>query len=191
MIQIETPEVLIMGRKSTKEDKNVYFQARTDANLTRERASEVTSISESRIEKIELQNALPHPDEVLAMARAYGSSSICNYFCSHECKIGQEYVPEIRPRVLSQAVLELLAALNDLEENRNRLISITADGLIDETEIRDLARIQNELGRVSMAIDSFNLWINEQITSGVIDNGALLRERELLEEKPQDPPVSR
>ena len=170
-----------MGRKSTKEDKNVYFQARTDAGLTRERAAEVTSISESRIEKIELQNAAPHPDEVLAMARAYGSSSICNYFCSHECKIGQEYVPEIRPRMLSQAVLEMLAALNDLEENRNRLIAITADGIIDDAEVRDLAKIQSELSRVSMAIDSFNMWISEQVAAGVIDNGALLREQKLLE----------
>ncbi len=172
-----------MGRKSVREDKNVYFSARTDAGLTREQASEQTSISESRIEKIELQNALPHPDEVLAMARAYGSQSICNYYCSHECLIGQEYVPEIRPRILSQAVLEMLAALNDLDENKNRLIAITADGLIDESEVRDLARIQVELSRVSMAIDSFNLWINEQVAAGTIDRSALLKEQQLLEEK--------
>ena len=172
-----------MGRKSTKEDKNVYFQARTDAELTREGARERTSISESRIEKIELQNATPHPDEVLAMARAYGASSICNYYCSHDCRIGQEYVPEIRPRVLSQAVLEMLAALNDLEENKNRLIAITADGLIDESEVRDLVKIQSELSRVSMAIDSFNLWISEQVAAGVIDNSMMLKEQQLLEGK--------
>lgn len=162
-----------MGRKSTKEDKNVYFKARTNAGLTREHASEETSISESRIEKIELQNAVPHPDEVLAMAKAYHSSSICNYFCSHDCEIGQEYVPEIQPKHLTQAVLEMLASLNDLDENKNRLIAISADGVIDETELRDLARIQNELSRVSMAIDSFNLWVDEQVTSGVIDRDAL------------------
>lgn len=172
-----------MGRKSTKEDKNVYFQARTDADLTRERASENTSISESRIEKIELQNAVPHPDEVLAMAKAYGSSSICNYFCSHDCEIGQEYVPEIQAKHLTQAVLEMLASLNDLDMNKNRLIAISADGVIDETEIHDLAKIQSDLNRVSMAIDSFNLWVDDQVTSGVIDREALQRAHEQIKNK--------
>ena len=77
----------------------------------------------------------------------------------------------------------MLAALNDLEENKNRLIAITADGLIDESEVRDLVKIQSELSRVSMAIDSFNLWISEQVAAGVIDNSMMLKEQQLLEGK--------
>ena len=47
-----------MGKKSVKEDKNMYFKAREDAGFTRAEASERTSISESRIEKIENRNQL-------------------------------------------------------------------------------------------------------------------------------------
>ena len=169
-----------MGKRSVKEDKNVYFRAREDAGLTRAEASEKTGISESRIEKIENRNQTPHPDEVLVMAKAYSAPSICNYYCSHDCVIGQEYVPEIKATHLAQAVLEMLASLNEFDEYKNRLIQITSDGAIDESELRDLAKIQSGLDRVSMAIDSFQLWVSDRIASGVIDKEALEKEKEKL-----------
>lgn len=162
-----------MGKKSVKEDKNIYFLARENAGLTRAEASEKTFISESRIEKIEYDKSAPRPDEVIAMSRAYNSASICNYFCSHDCEIGQKYVPEIQSKHLAQAVLEMLASLNVLEEQKNRLIAISADGIIDETELHDLAVIRKGLDRISRSIDSFNLWVDEQIAAGVIDSEAL------------------
>ena len=169
-----------MGKRSVKEDKNMYFLAREAAGMTRFAASDETGISESRIEKIEIRGSAPHPDEVLSMAKAYGSPAILNYYCSHDCEIGREHVPEIKAKHLTQAVLEMLSSLNDLEDQKNRLISIAADGRIDETEIRDLARIQHELSRVSAAIDSFDLWVEENTASGVIDKDALKAEREKL-----------
>ena len=43
-----------MGKKSIKENKNIYFQSREEAGLTRAQASEAMEyVSESRIEKIE------------------------------------------------------------------------------------------------------------------------------------------
>lgn len=86
-----------MGRKSTKENKNIYQTSREAVNMTREAASEaLTFISPDRIVKIESEKSLPHPDEILAMAECYKDPGLCNYYCSHECPIGQEYVPEIR-----------------------------------------------------------------------------------------------
>ena len=169
-----------MGKKSVKEDKNAYFRAREEAGLTRAKASELTSISESRIEKIENRNQVPHPDEVLAMAHAYGEPIICNYYCSHDCGIGKEYVPEIKVMHLTQAVLEMLASMNELDEQKKRLVAIAADGRIDETELKDLAKIQKELSRVSDSIDSFNHWVDDEIAKGTIDKDALAREKEKL-----------
>ena len=96
---MEGPE---MGKKSVKEDKNIYFRSREAAGLTRAEASEKTFISESRIEKIEYNNGVPRPDEVIAMAHAYNAAHLCNYYCSHDCQIGQKYVPEVRIKDLSQ-----------------------------------------------------------------------------------------
>ena len=158
-----------MGRKSTKENKNIYQTSREAANLTREAASELLEfISSDRIEKIENEKSLPHPDEILAMADCYKNPSLCNYYCSHECPIGQEYIPEVKFKELSQITLEMLASLNSLEKEKNRLIEITVDGEISDDEMHDFEKIQEQLSQISIAIDSLQLWVQKAIADGKI-----------------------
>ena len=149
-----------MGRKSTKENKNIYQTSREAVELTREAAAEqLQFISSDRIEKIENEKSLPHPDEILAMADCYKNPALCNYYCSHECPIGQEYVPEVKSKELSQITLEMLASLNSLDKQKARLVEITVDGIISEDEMEDFKKIQEQLEYVSMAIDSLQLWV--------------------------------
>ena len=158
-----------MGRSSTKENKNIYQQSRENAGFTREAASEqMEFLSESKIEKIEYEKTFPHPEDVLAMAKCYKDPSLCNYYCSHECPIGQEYVPEVKFKELSQIVLEMLASLNTMEKEKNRLIEITVDGVISEDELNDFQKIQEQLGQISLAIDSLQLWVDKAIIDGKI-----------------------
>lgn len=159
-----------MGRKSTRENKNIYQTSREAVELTREGAAELLEfISADRIEKIESEKSLPHPDEILAMADCYKNPSLCNYYCSHECPIGQEYVPEVKSKELSQITLEMLASLNSLEKEKNRLIEITVDGAISNDEMQDFKRIQDQLSQISMAIDSLQLWVQKAIVDGRIE----------------------
>ena len=82
-----------MGRKSIKKNKNIYFTSREDAGLTRAQASEAMGyVSESRIDKIENGRTAVQPDDVVAMAKAYKKPGLCNYYCTHECRIGQDNV---------------------------------------------------------------------------------------------------
>ena len=68
-----------MGRASTKENKNIYQTTREALHLTREAAGELLeSIPPERIEKIENERSLPHPDEVLTMAEKYKPPGLCN-----------------------------------------------------------------------------------------------------------------
>ena len=163
-----------MGRKSTKENKNIYHNSRENMGYSRATASEkMKFISEDRIERIENEKSLPHPEEVLAMADCYKNPSLCNYFCSQECPIGQEYVPEVQTKELSQITLEMLATLNKLEKQKERLIDITVDGEISEEELPDFIEIQKELEKMSLAIDSLNLWIEQTIAAGKIAKDSL------------------
>ena len=58
-----------MARKSTKENKNIYQRTREGLGLTREEASQLlVTMSPERIEKIENERSMPHPDEVLLMS---------------------------------------------------------------------------------------------------------------------------
>ena len=156
-----------MGRKSTRENKNIYQISREEANLTREAASQILEfISSDRIEKIESEKSLPHPDEILAMADCYKNPTLCNYYCSHACPIGQEYVPEVKSKELSQITLEMLASLNSLDKQKARLIEITVDGVISKDEMNDFKEIQEQLSQISMAIDSLQLWVQKAIIDG-------------------------
>ena len=159
-----------MARVSTKENKNIYQLTRESLKLTRESASELLeTISPERIEKIENERSLPYPDEVLAMAEKYRQPSLCNYYCANQYPIGQEYVPEIKVKDLSQIVLEMLASLNSVSKQKDRLIEITADGKISGDELEDFIFIQEELERISITVETLQLWSERMMATGVID----------------------
>lgn len=133
-----------MARVSTKANKNIYHQTREALHLTREAASEVLeTIPPERIEKIENERCLPHPDEVLVMAEKYKQPDLCNYYCANQCPIGRQYVPEVKIKDLSQIVLEMLASLNAMNKKKERLIEITVDGVISDDELSDFLFIQS------------------------------------------------
>lgn len=166
-----------MGRKSTRENKTIYQINRENLELTRDAAAEKLGfISSDRLEKIESQKTKPHPEEILAMAKCYKNPALCNYFCSNECPIGQLYVPEIKAKDLSQITLEMLATLNKLVKEKDRLIEITVDGKLTEDEIPDFISIKDQLEKMAMAVDSLNLWVDQKIAEGSIDQEQLKTE---------------
>ena len=168
-----------MGRSSTRENKTRYQLAREELGLSREKASELLeTIAPERIEKIESERSLPRPDEVLIMAQKYKTPSLCNYFCARQCPIGQQYVPEIRSSELSDIVLKMLASLNAMDRKKERLIEIAADGTISKDEIDDFVRIQKELERISVTVETLQLWVEKMLANGRIDTEAYNKESE-------------
>lgn len=159
-----------MPRISKKENKNIYQTTRERLELSREGASELLGwISPERIERIENEKSLPSPDEVLRMAEKYKLPRLCNYYCSNQCPIGREYVPEVKTKELSQIVLEMLASLNSMSKQKDRLIEITADGAILGDEIEDFINIQEELERISVTVETLQLWSERMLANGTID----------------------
>ena len=159
-----------MGRVSVKENKNIYHLRREELGLSREKASELLeTMPAERIEKIESEKSLPHPDEVLLMSEAYKMPNLCNHYCANECPIGKQYVPEIKIKDLSQIVLEMLASLNSMNRKQERLIEITADGKIEGDEIKDFIHIQEELEKISITVETLQLWSEQMLANDVID----------------------
>ena len=168
-----------MGRSSTRENKTRYQLAREELGLSREKASELLeTIAPERIEKIESERSLPRPDEVLIMAEKYKTPSLCNYFCARQCPIGQQYVPEIRNSELSDIVLKMLASLNAMDRKKERLIEIAADGTISKDELDNFVRIQKELERISVTVETLQLWVEKMLANGRIDTEAYNKESE-------------
>lgn len=159
-----------MGRISAKENKTVYQISREKLGYSREKASEVLGwISPERIEKIENEKSTPRSDEVLAMSIGYRNPNLCNHYCAKECPIGQQYVPEVKIKDLSQIVLEMLASLNAMHKKQERLIEITADGKITGDEIQDFIHIQEELEKISITVETLQLWSEQMLANGSID----------------------
>ena len=158
-----------MGRKSVKEDKNIYFSLRENLGLSREQACEqLNCVSISRLSKIEYGEVLPYPEEIYAMARVYKAPSLCNHYCANECPLGQYYVPNVEVKDLPVITLEMLNLLNRLSREKERLVEITVDGVISEDEIADFRKIRADLEKMTMTIDSMQLWIDNKIAEGKI-----------------------
>jgi len=159
-----------MGRSSTKKDKSIYQLTREDCGYTREKASDLIGfMSADRIEKIENAKVNIQPEDVLALAECYKAPKLCNNYCSKECPIGREYVPELQPKTLSQIAIETLNALNKMDHEKNRLIEIVEDGKINPDEYDDFIVIKKILDKLSLSIDTLQLWLEQAVADGNID----------------------
>lgn len=157
-----------MSKETTKENKNPYYVIRDEKDWTREYVCYEKLdglISHNKLEKIENDRINIHPDDVLLLAQAYDAPELCNYYCSHECPIGQKYVPEIQVKDLSRIVLEMLASLNSVDKEKNRLIEITADGEITDDEFQDFVAIQEQLEKISMTVEALQLWTEKMLAT--------------------------
>lgn len=159
-----------MGRASTKSDKSIYQTTREGCGLTREKASEkIGYLSADRIEKIENAKVNVQPEDILALAECYKAPNLCNYYCSQECPIGQQYIPEIKPKDLSQIAIETLNALNRMNREKERLLEIVEDGEITPDEYADFQEIKKTLDKIVLSVSTLQLWIDQTIADGKID----------------------
>ena len=163
-----------MGRKSIKEDKNIFQILREAKGYSREKASELlVSTSYSRLLRIESGETSPYPEEIITMAEVYSEPNLPNIFCANECPLGQAYVSQVEVKELPVITLEMINLLNRLTKQKERLVEITVDGEITPDEYEDFKRIKQDLEKMSMTIDSMELWIDNMIAEGKIDKGAI------------------
>ena len=167
-----------VGRGSTKKDKSISQTSREALGLTREKASEVLGyLSPEKIEKIENAKVNIQPEDVVAMANGYKAPGLCNYYCANECPIGQRSVPEVKMKELSQITIETLSALSKIEKETDRLVEIVEDGKITPDEYEDFLHIKSTLDKISLSVDSLQLWVDQAVADGTIDEEALKKKK--------------
>lgn len=152
----------------------IYKEIRKKHDLTRDEVCDKASLMDNpiqpeRLERIENSKFPINPDEVMLLAEIYGEPTLCNHYCSKECPIGEKYVPEVKVKDLAQIVLEMLSSLNSMKKSQERLIEITADGMIDDDEIKDFVFIQKELERISITVETLQLWVEQMLADKKIN----------------------
>ena len=152
-------------------NKSVYQEYREKLDLTREKASELMEfISPAKLEKIENGKVAVQPEDVIAMAQCYKAPELCNYYCSQECPIGQQYVPEIKVKDLAQIAIETLNSLNRISKEKDRLLEIVEDGQVTPDEYKDFFEIKKTLEKIALSVDTLQLWVDKSIADGHMES---------------------
>ena len=161
-----------MGKVSTKENKSIYQEAREELDLSREKAASILSDMEyegiigrfsyftaDRLSKLELEKQPFQPEDALALSLAYNKPELRNYYCCHQCPIGEKDAPEVADTSnVHKTLVEMAVSLESVNAQKLRLMEILADGKVDDTEIQDLNKILDELEKISMTVEAIQLW---------------------------------
>ncbi len=156
-----------MGRDPTKAIENPCFRCRREAAKyndklhSREGAAELLGVSVSSLAEYELGNTNVIPvDKIYLMADLYNAPELKAWYCSSECPIGRSFpMPSSDLSTVERTTLNLLRQLrqDDVEQVREKLIDITADGVISDDERVDLADILAYLDKLIKAAGELRL----------------------------------
>lgn len=162
-----------MGNGYTKRNENVYFQARKRAAkyipalYSREGAAELLGVSVSTLADYELGITKVVPvDKIVLMADLYNEPQLKNCYCKKECPIGKTKEIATKIESIEGVSLRLLNVTNveKLSEIRNLIISISCDGVVDESEKVDLVEILKWLSNLEFVLSELKL-LGEKVLS--------------------------
>ena len=156
-----------MGRDAMKAGENPCFRCRKEAAKyndrlnSREGAAELLGGSVSSLADYELGITKVIPvDKVVLMAELYGAPELKAWYCAEECPIGRGFpMPSAELSSVERTAMQLLKQLreSDVQDVKNTLIDITADGVISEDERADLERILEYLDGLIKAAGELKL----------------------------------
>lgn len=168
-----------MGRDAVKATGNPCYECRkraaryNDKLASREGAAEVLNCSVSSLTDYELGITKVIPvDKIVLMSDAYNAPELKTWYCSNECPIGKSFpmMPSSEISSVERTTMKLLKQLRreDIQQVKDTLIDITADGVISEDERVDLEGILEYLDRLIKAAGELRL-----LGTKILDGGLL------------------
>lgn len=122
---------------------NIYQAARKESCLTQEQAAERLEVSETTVKAWEQGARVPDNETVARMAELYGTPWLLLERAFETLSELGILPGGIHAQALPTAVLSYLDLCNQQLDGYRRLIQITADGRIDETEQADFDTIKS------------------------------------------------
>ena len=126
--------------------------------MTQERFAEALDISVESVRQYESDKIMPSDDVVTRMVEVSGQPVIGYWHLLNKSRVAADILPDVQECSLEQAVIKLLCRIRQFAENNNtnRLMDISEDGIIDETERPDFDRIIKELDGIEINIKLAN-----------------------------------
>lgn len=157
-----------MPNITAETSSNIFYKARLAASShneqlsSREGAASIMAIDRGRLYRIEKGIAYPFPEEVQLMADLYNAPELRNYYCTDICPLGRE-MPKAEVASLDRIAIRAFFALRKVNETRELLLDITADGIIDENERSDLRQILTYLEELEQVAQSLKIWVKKNL----------------------------
>ncbi len=158
-----------MGRNPTKCidkpycDKRKEAAKRDDSLNSREGAAEKLGISASTLADYELGITTPSPENILRMSLHYHCPELRNYYCVHECPIGDYDATPVDILDLDRIVIKLMHTLCGVGEMKQQLLDITEDGIVDEVEKVAMLKIYRNLDKMIADAQNLKCWIDKNL----------------------------
>lgn len=155
--------------------ETMYFRCRKEAALRNDRlnsragAAEALGISESSLAKHELGITKVVPVDLVAlMADLYGCPELKANYCKNECPLGRDLTLATEVSPIERVTLNILSGLSTgkIEQIKQQLIDIAADGVIDSSEAPQMREIVDYLGRLAKSVAELQLLCEKQLRDG-------------------------
>ena len=112
--------------------------------------------------RIELGSTIPYQEEVLLMADCYKAPELKGNYCREMCPLGKN-TPKIENAGLDRISLRMLSSLKKINEAKESLLDITADGIISEEEKPELKKIIQTVDEVNEITQNLKNWIERNL----------------------------
>ena len=163
-----------MGRDAKKAAGNPWYEARMNAAKyddrlgSREGAAERLGMSASSVADAELGLTKFMPvDKAVLMADAYNAPHLLNHYCLNECPIGCRRPLSDENLDIDRVTVRLLKNLRvgQLNEVKDKLLEIAADGVISEDEKPDLREVMEFLDELAKSLSELQT-ISQKVLNG-------------------------
>lgn len=157
-----------MANITEKTSANIFYRARisaaqcNDQMSSREGAADVMCIQRGRLYRIEKGVANPYPEEVHLMADLYHAPELVNYYCTSICPLGKD-MPRTEISSLDRITVKAMAAMQHMDKTKELLLSVTEDGVVDETEMGEMQRVLESLEEIEQVTQNLKLWMKKNM----------------------------
>jgi transcriptional regulator with XRE-family HTH domain len=157
-----------MSNIAQKTSSNVLYQARCEASThkealtNRESAAEIMSIDRGRLYRIESGITDPYPEEICKMADLYGMPELKNWYCREKCPLGDAF-PMISDASLDRITIREMSAFERVNDMKDMLLAIVADGMISADEQEDLYKIVTAVDELNEANQNLKNWMEKNL----------------------------
>ena len=134
-----------------QQPRNIYKTARRFAGLTQERWAEAIGVSVDSVRCYENGSVIPNDATVAAMCEISNHAALGFWHIRNKSALAADTLPEVEQLPLPQAVVQLLCAIVDFQEDHGPLMQMAADGRIDSDEALEWKGIKKRLDQVIKA----------------------------------------